>query len=54
MSATASGHANESTRQLDVTNVPADDLCSYAAATNADGVRLYFERKGGRTYLIRR
>lgn len=42
-------------KALDVSGVPPERVAAYARATAAEGhPELYFERKGGRTYLVTR
>lgn len=42
-----------SQRKLDVSEVDPERVVEYASATAGDAT-LYFERKGGRTYLVAR
>ena len=43
------GRRRGSKRRIDVTEVPADEMRTYAAD---DGEAFHLERRGGRTYLV--
>lgn len=54
MSATMTGRRTESKRQIDVTNVPAEEMRAYVRTARLEEREFHLERRAGRTFLIAR